>query len=173
MTIENNVDARITYLHETYGDFPVESATYDLSSNTYERARELHDHGILGAARVWVERDSETLLVREESRPDSWGVAGGLVEPGERTDRAGEREIHEETNVECTVIDVEYVHRATRRHEHGEREAFEEIAVAFIAEYVDGTSQPQEGEIREVKWWAKLPENVHSPADRIGATRLE
>lgn len=49
----------------------------------------------------------------------------------------------------------------------------EEIAVAFVAVYAAGEPRPQEGEIRAVEWWETLPENVHSPADRIGAERLE
>lgn len=173
MVTSNEIDVRLERLHETYGDFPVESTEYNFSSDDYRRAQERHDCGIPGATRVWVEHDGATLLVREENRLDSWGVAGGLIDPGERADHAGEREVREETNIACEVVDVAYVHRATIRHEDSEREVFDEIAVAVIAEYVRGDPRPQEGEIRQVKWWKTLPEKVHSPADRIGANRLE
>lgn len=172
MANPKEIKRRIIQLRETYGDFPVETATYNLSPEAYERSRELHEDGFPGAARVWVERDGEALLVREENRPASWGVAGGLIEPDERADRAGEREVLEETNIKCKIANIDYVHRATSQHESREREPIEEIAVAFIAEYGDGSPLPQEEEIQEVKWWSSLPENVHSPANRIGATRL-
>jgi ADP-ribose pyrophosphatase YjhB (NUDIX family) len=166
------LDARIERLHRTYGEFPVETATYDLDADRHDRARTLHDAGVPGAARVWVERDDEALLVRERDRPDSWGVAGGLVDPDERADRAGEREVREGTGVRCAVVDVAYVHRATRRPAAGDGPAFEELAVAFVAEYVRGSAEPRAGEVHEVRWWSTLPERVHSPADRIGADRL-
>lgn len=173
MASAGEINARLDYLHDTYGEFSVESQEDPLTSDASKRARELHDRGIPGAARVWVERDDETLLVREESRPDSWGVAGGLIDPDERADQAGVREVREETGIECNVTDVAYVHRAVRLHEAGGREPFEEIAVAFIAKYVRGNPQPEPSEICEVKWWSKLPERTHSPASRIGVNRLK
>lgn len=172
MVDADEIDDRIRRLRRTYGAFPVESETSDLSPEAYERARELHEQGIPGAARVWVERDREVLLVRTAAQPDSWGVPGGLIEPGERADRAGEREVREETGLECDIVDVAYVHRATRRHEFGDRPAFDELAVAFVATDERGAVRPQESEIREAAWWTRLPENSRPPATRLGPDRL-
>lgn len=177
MADPGDVDARIHRLREAYGQFPVETETYDHPTDEYARARDLHERGIPGGARVWVERevgprDRQTLLVRTAYRPDAWGVAGGLIEPDERADRAGEREVREETNVTCEVVDVAYVHRATRRHASGDRPSFEELGVAFVAEYDGGTPWAQDGEIRAVAWFDELPDAVYDPAARIGADRL-
>jgi len=166
------IDTRLDRLRERQGTFPVETATYELSEQAYERAHTLHEQGIPGAARVWVERDDEALLVREERRPESWGVAGGLIEPDESAEQAGRREVREETGIDCAITDVAYVHRATREHETGDRDPIEELAVVFIATYQRGEIDPQDGEIAAAAWWSQLPETVHSPADRIGAERL-
>ena len=172
MVTNAEIDRRIRGLQEEYGDFPVHSVTDDLTPEQYRRARDLHDDGVPGTARVWVERDEEVLLARTEHRPESWGVPGGFIEPEERADRAGEREVHEETGVECDIFDISYIHRATRRHEHGEEPRLEEFAVACIAQYERGELQPQECEIRELKWWSDIPENSYSPATRIAPDRL-
>lgn len=171
---DDAIQARIDRLRDRYGGFPVETAEYDLDDRAYERARDLDERGIDGAARVWVERcdPTETLLVREQSRPDAWGVPGGLIDPGEDADDAGEREVREETDVECSVVDVAYVHRAVRTHEAGGKPAIEEVAVAFVAEYVGGAPDPQPSEIAEVQWWETLPGNAVSPATRIAEDRL-
>ncbi|WP_267641495.1 NUDIX hydrolase [Haloarchaeobius amylolyticus] len=172
MADADDIDARIDALAAEYGDVPVETAVTDLSDSQYQRARRLHDRGVPGAARVWVERDDEALLVREQSRPDSWGVPGGLIDPGESAPAAGEREVREETGVECTIVDVSYVYRVTRRHAEGEAPSFEEFAVAFVAEYVRGEPTRQPEEISEVAWWDTLPASVHSPADRLWNERF-
>lgn len=167
------IDGLLDELRRAYGAFPVETAEYQLTTEAYTRARELHDAGVPGATRVWVERGDETLLVREERRPDSWGVPDGLIESGESPAQAGEREVREETGIECKIIDVAYVHRAMEYHEDGEGEPLVELAVAFIAEYVSGEITPQDGEIRDAAWWSSLPNAVHSPADRIATDRFE
>lgn len=172
MVGKGEVDRRIQELKGEYGDFPVQSETYDLTPEQYSRAHDLHTSGVPGTARVWVERDEEVLLVRTEHRPESWGVPGGFIEPKERADRAGEREVHEETGVECSIFDISYIHRATRRHENGEEPPLEEFAVAFIAEYEGGELRRQESEIRDLKWWSEIPKNSYSPVTRIAPNRL-
>ncbi|WP_435334492.1 NUDIX domain-containing protein [Haloarchaeobius sp. TZWWS8] len=92
MAAGEHIQTRIDRLESEYGDFPVETAVTDLSAPDYQRARELDDRGVPGASRVWVERGEEALLVREQDRTDSWGVAGGLIDPGESAVQAGERE---------------------------------------------------------------------------------
>lgn len=167
------IDRRIQGLRDKYGEFPVYHETYHLEPEQYARAHNLHTSEIPGASRVWVERNEEVLLVRTEHRPKSWGIPGGLIDPGERADRAGEREVHEETGVECEIFDVAYVHRATRQHESGEGSPLEEFAVAFIATYEGGETRSQESEIRELGWFSAIPENSYPPATRIASNRIE
>lgn len=177
MATSEEIDTRIGNLREIYSDFPVEVGEYHVPPETYQRVQELHEDGIHGASRVWVERGSETLLVREESRPQLWSIAGGLIEPDESAVQAGEREVLEETGIVCEITDVAYVHRAERYHEDRDAERedtpIEELAVAFIAEYVDGEIQAQEGEIREVDWWSSIPEASHHTVKRLAETRFD
>lgn len=172
MAHQDDIERRIAYLRDTYGEFPVESGTYHHSPEEFERIQELHERGVPGASRVWVERDGKALLVRTHYRPDEWGVAGGLIEPDERSDDGGEREIREETGIECDVVDVAYVHIAENRVTDGSREPIKGLAVACIASYAGGKLDVQAEEIRDAKWWSEIPENAYPPASRIGAERL-
>jgi hypothetical protein len=95
MAENNALETEFTSLRAEFGEFPVEHDTAELSEESFERVCDLDERGIHGAVRVWVQRDSETLLVRERSRPDSWGVAGGLVEPAEHSNEPGYREVVE------------------------------------------------------------------------------
>jgi len=163
------VERRLATLRESY-DVPVERETYDLDERGHERALQRREWGVVGAARVWVERDGATLLVRELGR-DSWGVPGGLVEPDESTTEAGRREVREETGVDCAVLDVAYAHRATLSPP-GDDPDIEELAVALIGEDRGGDVRPEPGEIRDVAWFRSLPDSVRPPADRLGEKRL-
>jgi ADP-ribose pyrophosphatase YjhB (NUDIX family) len=165
------VDAEIMFLRKNYSDFPVEEETYEVSDDSFERVRDLYNSGVHGAARVRVQRGDETLLVRENSRPDSWGVAGGLVEPDEHSDDAGHREFGEETGIECAIDDVAYVQLAAYRSDNAS-EPILQYAVAFVATYIGGAIDKQEAEIAEVGWFEEPPESIHPPATRIGSERL-
>lgn len=166
------VERRLATLQESH-EFPVETETYELDERGHERALERREWGVVATARVWVEREGTVLLVRDESdrRPDSWGCPGGMVEPGETVLEGGRREVREETGVDCVVRDVAYAHRAVLEPS-GDDPAIEELAVALVAEYVDGTVRPEPGEIRDVAWFRTLPDAVHSPADRIAEERF-
>lgn len=171
-----DIEARIAYLEEAYGDVPVESGTYYHDESAFDRVRDNHERGRPGGARVWVERDGEALLVRTHGGLDGWGVAGGLIEPDERSDDAGEREILEETGIECEITDVAYAHIAKNRRESerdaAEPDTIEELAVAFVATYAGGELDTQDKEIREARWWGHVPANSYPPASRIGPERL-
>lgn len=167
-----DIERRLDYLRDSYGEFPVESGTYTHDSGAFERIQTNHERGVPGATRVWVERGDETLLVRTHYRPDAWGVAGGLIEPDERSDEAGTREIREETSIECEILDVAYAHIAENRIEDGGQEPIEELAVAFVAQYTGGELDIQSAEIHEAKWWREIPANAYPPASRIGPERL-
>jgi ADP-ribose pyrophosphatase YjhB (NUDIX family) len=171
MVASSEIDERIERLREDYGEFPVERTTTEVSGQSAERVRDLHERGLPGGARVWVESGDESLLVREANGPAGWGVPGGLIEPGERADRAGEREVVEETAVSCTVEEVAYVHRATR--DISERDAVEEVAVAFVATASREDPRPESGEIDNVAWFDAPPDDLRSPATRIGPERLD
>jgi ADP-ribose pyrophosphatase YjhB (NUDIX family) len=173
MAEPDDIEARLAALRETYGEFPVESGTYYHSTTEFERVQDNHERGRPGASRVWVERDGETLLVRTRGGLDGWGVAGGFIEPDERSDEAGVREIREETGIDCEIIDVAYVHIAENRLDGDhETDPIEELAVAFIAEYVSGELAIQDEEIVEAEWWDEIPDESYPPASRIGTNRL-
>jgi ADP-ribose pyrophosphatase YjhB (NUDIX family) len=172
MADPDDIERLLGYLRDTYGEFPVESGTYQHSEEGFERVLANHERGVPGAARVWVEREGETLLVRTHGGPDGWGVPGGFIEPDEHSDRAGEREVHEETGIECEVFDVAYVHIAENRLEDGDCEPIEELGVAFLARYTGGSLDRQAEEIEAVRWWSEVPENAYPPASRLGPERL-
>lgn len=121
---------------------------------------------------MWVERDDAVLLVRERSRPDTWGIPGGLIEPGERVEATGRREVREETGVECLIRDVAFASREVYRPATGEGPTVRDLAVCLVADYAGGELRRQEDEIAEVGWFEALPDEVHPPAPRLAEDRL-
>lgn len=119
-------------------------------------------------------RREEVVIPPGRSRNDYLPPGGvvAVVDPDELAERAGEREVREETGIDCGVVDVAYVHRAENRPREGDEPPIEEIAVAPVAEYVGGIPRPQESEIREVQWFERLPVSVHPSTGRIVADRL-
>jgi len=166
------VDRRIEGLTDRHGSFPVGRNEYDLDPGSHRRARDLHEAGVVGGVRVWVERDDSVLLVRERSRPDTWGIPGGLIEPGERVEATGRREVREETGIECRIRDVAFASREVYRPADGEDPTVRDLAVCLVADHAGGELRRQEAEIAEVEWFDALPDEVHPPAPRLAGDRL-
>ena len=115
--------------------------------------------------RVKHERSAGGLVLRRErgmysglligrSTPRIWSLPKGHIEPNESIEMAALREVQEETGIEATIIvklsDIRYWFYANKM-KHSK------IVHFFLMRYVNGTPQPQEGEVDEVSW-VKLDE---------------
>ena len=103
-------------------------------------------------------KKGKILLIKRATQPfvDYWALPGGFVELNETTERAVEREIHEETNLTTKTKKLVGVYsnpkRDPRRHT---------ITIAYLLETINGTAKKTE-EAKEVKYFAfdNLPQNI-------------
>lgn len=51
-----DIERRLDYLPDTYGEFPLVSGSHHHSSAEFERVLANHERGVPGGPRVWVER---------------------------------------------------------------------------------------------------------------------
>jgi 8-oxo-dGTP pyrophosphatase MutT (NUDIX family) len=100
------------------------------------------------------ERGTYSGLLIGRSTPRIWSLPKGHIEPNESIEMAALREVQEETGIEATIIvklsDIRYWFYANKM-KHSK------IVHFFLMRYVNGTPQPQEGEVDEV-CWVKLDE---------------
>lgn len=86
--------------------------------------------------------DGRILVVRTTYLGREWMLPGGRVERGERPHGAAVRETREETGIEATVVRLVAVDASDR----------DGVSFVFSATPVDGTLEPQLGEIAEAGW---------------------
>lgn len=163
-------------LRERFGYFPVQSRHFAVEPSTFQAELDGLDDAE-GAARALVERpdDGAALLVLDREHDDGWFLPGGTVEPGEGFARAAEREVREETGIDCRV---EGVLRATHVTvtSTGDHDATVHGCWAdFGATRVGGDLAVQEAELEDARWWTEAPptEAVHEDVTGLVADRLD
>ncbi|MFC7226632.1 NUDIX domain-containing protein [Salinirubellus salinus] len=132
--------------------------------------------GYTGGGYAWVVREeprplSESMPELDESYPrvllamgrgvDGWGPAGGGREEGETYEAAAEREVSEETGVECSVVGCRRVRRATFRAESGGDDVAHTLWVYFTAHETGGSIDVQESELDGAAWFREVPSRWH------------
>ncbi len=83
-------------------------------------------------------RDGRVLLVRERS-DGRWCLPGGWADVGDRPSEAAEREVLEESGIECRATKVIAVVDANRRGDLGLHHAFK---IIFLCEITGGSPRP-------------------------------
>lgn len=94
------------------------------------------------AAFVLPIRQGRVLLAKMSYGPGLWGMAGGIVEPGETVDEGARREVLEETGLQVTTDQLVAV---------ADRGGL--IFFVFIGRVVAGELAAQEAEISELRWF--------------------
>lgn len=146
-------------LAATYGEFPVVEQTWEVSRSAYQCERERFDERSLGGAGVWLANErGEILLVREEG-DDAWADPGGKRESGESFEMAAQREVREETGVDCRLTGLRDFHEIEYRPPDGSPPMYEAIVI-FDGEHAGGEPRSRSGEIADVGWFAEPPERV-------------
>lgn len=162
------VEGRLVRLQDAFGEFPVVDATRLNDAAFFEHGVEMFERGERGAAgaRV-VDDDGRVLLLRQHPDSETWMLPGGGNEPGESLGETAEREVCEETGVDCEVTGVwravrkRFVHR-----DDPERRGYL-LEVFFTAEPVGGEAgvyperwDGEDEEILEVRWFDDVPANA-------------
>ncbi len=158
------VDGWLDELESTYGDVEQAKRTWTLSAKEYAATKQFIVDGTNGGAGVWLAReDGAVLLVRNED-DEGWADPGGKREADESYEETARREVLEEANVECRLVDVMDARVLELVHESdADAPTLWSLIVIFAGEYVSGESRPREGEIAEVRWFYETPDDVLYP----------
>lgn len=162
------IDERIAGLREKFGDFPLYDVTRVNDPEFFEEGCEFFEAGGRGGAGARVtDDDGRVLLIRHPETPDQWSLPGGGHEPGESFVETAQREVWEETGVDC---DVTGVWAATRkRYVHAEEPARRGylLSVFFTATQSGGDAglYPERWdddgeEVLAVDWFSEPPSNA-------------
>lgn len=85
----------------------------------------------------YVVRDGAVLAVRDASHSLDWEPSGGKAEPSETPDGTAEREVREETGIECEVTGL--LATDTLLFDYGDGPRLPVEQAVFLAEYTGGT----------------------------------
>lgn len=165
-----SVTAAIDRLRDRYGDLTVTTLTVENDPDFFEQGVEIAAAGKLAGAGAWVEDDDgRVLYIRHPDSPDTWGIPGGGVEPGERLAETAVREVREETGVEARITDAwKARHRTIVHRDEPDRtlhmlDAWFEAVPENATIELDESALETDEEILEARWFAEPPDSVHDP----------
>ncbi|GHO53913.1 NUDIX hydrolase [Ktedonobacter robiniae] len=124
-----------------------------------------------GAVVIVLNAEKEILLQERREPQDTWGLPGGLMEPGESFEETARREVMEETGLELHTLHMQEVFSGRDYYfqcSNGD-EAFA-ITAVFIAQAYSGQPLPDEHEVVALHFFApdKLPgKMLHSHRQAI------
>lgn len=91
------------------------------------------------------------ISVGDEAR---WQLPKGLVNKGETTETAAQREVREETGIETELLElidkIEYWYYSTQR---GERIRFHKFVYFYLLRYLSGDVRDHDQEVNEARWF--------------------
>lgn len=159
--IRRDIRARIDRLQAIYGNFEVEHVKVENDPDFFEQGVEMARDGWRGDAGALVrDKQDRVLLIRHAGSSEKWGHPGGGHEPGETMEATAQREVQEETGVECELVDVNYARRKTICLDHDPEQRFQMLTVIFDAEYQGGSLEISDEEVFEARWFDEVPENA-------------
>lgn len=131
-----------------------------------EELRKLVGHRpviLVGVAIAVLNERGEILL--QKRWDGSWGLPGGLMEPGESTEETGRREVFEETGLmigEMKLLDIFSGEKYFVKLPNGDQ--FYPVTIVYLSDDIaGGTLKPDGIESTEVHFFKqdKLPEKLH------------
>ncbi|MEO0265907.1 MAG: NUDIX hydrolase [candidate division WOR-3 bacterium] len=83
-----------------------------------------------------------------------WTLPKGLVEKGERPEKAALREVKEETGVTAKIVKfIDKIDLWFYQEENGERVRHHKIVYYYLMEYESGSLEDHDFEVVDVKWF--------------------
>jgi len=155
------VRAALDRLEADYGSFDVHEDRYAVPTDRYEAIRDRFEAGSVGYAGVWVTNDEGEVLLIDEDGREGLSEPTGKHRPEERLEETARREVREETGVECEITGVALAHVVEMADaENPDRPSIVQLVLAFAGTYLEGTPEPGEAKIRQVRWWREHPETL-------------
>ena len=163
------VKTTLAELERTFGSIDIVEDEWSLSTDRYDTTVDRFEAGTVGGAGAWIRNDDgEVLLVQQEdgdNEQDVWSDPGGKQEPGETLPETALREVREEAGIVAQLDGVGFAEIIdVSDRERNARPPLVRLIVVFTAEYVEGTPTPADGEITDVRWWSKKPDELRYEA---------
>jgi ADP-ribose pyrophosphatase YjhB (NUDIX family) len=172
------VEGRLAQLRERYPDLTVQKRREEVPEALFPELKDLVAEGYTGGGYVWVTRrppetaplaDSMSGDIDERERvlmvlgrgSTRWGLPGGGRECGESYEEAAVREVHEETGIECRVVEPFLVRKRVSVSTGHHDERLHTLWVFFDGRYEGGTIRIQPGELNGAAWFAEPPARMH------------
>ena len=174
----DEVDRRQERLRTAYGDVPVREEHEEVPADLFPELRDLAREGYTGGGYVWVVREPPETAPLSESVPGDidesrrvllilsrgstrWGLPGGGRECGESYEEAAVREVHEETGVDCRIVEPFLLRRRVSVSTGHHDERLHTLWVFFDGRYEGGHLDIQPGELNGAAWFAEPPARMH------------
>jgi 8-oxo-dGTP pyrophosphatase MutT (NUDIX family) len=171
-----DVRHRVDRLREDYGDVVVLESEGTLPPERFERMHEDARDGYTGGGYAWVRMDPADAptgreVMPDEGKPDrphallmlergvegtAWELPGGGREDDETYEAAAEREVAEETGVECAVSEPYLLYYDRLRSEDSDA-VLHTLWACFDATYEGGSIAVQREELRGAAWFDAPP----------------
>ena len=112
---------------------------------------ERHQYPVPAVGAV-VFKDDRILLVKRKNPPakNLWAIPGGKIKPGERMQKAAEREIFEETGLSIKANEPVFSFDVIEHDDNGDIQ-FHYVIVDLTADYLDGEIKASDDAI-EARW---------------------
>lgn len=160
MCVYDTTEQLLEALRVQHTEIHVETIEETLSEENFSVAEA--ETGTVVDVRTWVERDGNVLLIHDRNSPNIWTEPGGTPEPNEGFEVTAQREVTEETGIDCTITGLRGVVCHIRRLENDPSDEAVLYQLFYTADGHAGDVQKQTEEIRDVRWWASLPESFAS-----------
>lgn len=148
----DRVEGRLASLEETYSSFPVNQTTLSVSTDTYERAHERCEAGLVDVY-VAVYNDTEDVLLL--GGEGAWELPHAESTTEERLEERARTEVRDATGVRCSITGVRRVTIIGILDETDEtRDPVYQLVAVLSGEQVGGS--PREA----VEWRSALPESA-------------
>lgn len=144
----------------TYGDFDRVEKTWEQSPEQYRTLVQRFEEDAAGGAGVWITNEQGAVLLARNEGDEGWADPGGKVEANETFETAANREVREETGVDCQITGLCEVHVIENRHADDEEPSVFTAIPIFRGEYTGGEPRSREGEIAAVDWFESPPSEV-------------
>lgn len=119
---------------------------------------------VLCAAGVMIIDEKNGVLLQHRNDNNTWGIPGGIIEPGENIEEAAKREVYEETGLNVDEIKLFNIYSGEEQHytyPNGDEVYF--INIVFITKIYQGDIVADGIESKEVSFFDidNLPQEIN------------
>ncbi len=121
------------------------------------------------SAGVLIVNDQNQLLLLLRTDNDTWGLPGGVLEPGESLEETARRELKEETGLEIGNLKLFNVYSGKELYARYPEGEIYTVAIIYLTTDFKGDMKADGIETKDIKFYSieDLPEKIHPPDQLI------